>query len=341
MYSKLFLSIVVITFLSLSSIMVIKAASEEDVEQLNSETDSGFNNLADEYPLIVAAIDGDVAVIQELIQDGADVNFQNENGWTATIAAIENAHYEALLKLIELEADLNIQEGDGWTGLMFAAFHGDIDMVEAILSNNGSPLIANNQGAYAHTIARNQNHIQVYETLIDYSLQQAMLVENIGLVVEFIQEGAPIDFQNEAGWTPLILAVALNAYDEANTLIELGASIHLAENDGWTPLIFAANNGFKELTSLLLSKGSDVSHANVNGTTALQYAINNNFDDIVELFSQYTTEAVVTPTETVSSEETVVNTEAKVVDSGSVEDSTTEETTETQKGEKKKGLFNW
>ena len=68
-------------------------------------------------------------------------------------------------------------------------------MVEAILSNNGSPLIVNNQGAFAHTIASNQNHVEVYETLIDFSLQQAMLEENIGLVVELVQEGAPADFQ--------------------------------------------------------------------------------------------------------------------------------------------------
>ena len=96
----------------------------------------------------------------------------------------------------------------------------------------------------------------------------------------------------------MILAVALNAYDEAVALIDLGASIHLAENDGWTPLIFAASNGFKDLTSLLLSKGSDVTHANAKGTTALQFAIDNKYDDIVELFSQYTTESAVPPTHT-------------------------------------------
>ena len=101
MYSKLiiFLSIALITLLSVSNTIVVKAAPDEDIEQINTEPEGGYTEIAEQFPLIQAAIDGDAALIQELVQDGTDVNYQNENGWTASIAAVENANYDALLKV--------------------------------------------------------------------------------------------------------------------------------------------------------------------------------------------------------------------------------------------------
>ena len=105
------------------NIVTVKAVTEEEIDQVAVEPEGEYFSVEDEHPLIQAAIGGSPDQIQELIQDGADVNFQSPNGWTATIAAVENNQYENLLKLIELEADLNIQEADGWTCLMFAAYH--------------------------------------------------------------------------------------------------------------------------------------------------------------------------------------------------------------------------
>jgi len=49
------------------------------------------------HPIIEAAIAGDVKTIETLLQEGVVVDYQNENGWTPSIFAVEYHRYEALL----------------------------------------------------------------------------------------------------------------------------------------------------------------------------------------------------------------------------------------------------
>ena len=69
----------------------------------------GFGN----SPLKIAAVRGDVAAIEALVQAGADLNALNEHGCTALHHAVAQGHYSAASRLIELGALLNIRDQFG------------------------------------------------------------------------------------------------------------------------------------------------------------------------------------------------------------------------------------
>lgn len=51
------------------------------------------------HPLLEAASDGDLEKIDSLLQEGVTVDYQNENGWTPAIFAVEYHKYDALYKV--------------------------------------------------------------------------------------------------------------------------------------------------------------------------------------------------------------------------------------------------
>ena len=65
--------------------------------------------------LIWAANLGRDNIVSILIQHGADLNIQNEDGKTALYKAAENGKNQITTALIEAGADLHIQDNDGKT----------------------------------------------------------------------------------------------------------------------------------------------------------------------------------------------------------------------------------
>ncbi len=59
-------------------------------------------------PLMLAAHDGRIAELRQLISDGADVNVKSSFGWTALMFASREGHKEAVVSLLEKGADPHI-----------------------------------------------------------------------------------------------------------------------------------------------------------------------------------------------------------------------------------------
>jgi uncharacterized protein len=72
--------------------------------------------------LIKAAAQGDGNSLLELIAEGADVNAQNEHGYTALIYVANRGDVETLKALLDAGADVNRKNKFGMTALMRAAF---------------------------------------------------------------------------------------------------------------------------------------------------------------------------------------------------------------------------
>jgi ankyrin repeat protein len=80
--------------------------------------------------LHAAAYAGDAAVVEFLIDRGADVNdAQNKAGVTPLFPAVEENHTDVAELLIARDADLGVKERHGFTPLTRALFKGNEDMV--------------------------------------------------------------------------------------------------------------------------------------------------------------------------------------------------------------------
>ena len=63
---------------------------------------------------------GHVEVVKALLSASANVNAQDENGWTALMSASLKGHVEVVKALLSAGADVNHQDKKGWTALCYA-----------------------------------------------------------------------------------------------------------------------------------------------------------------------------------------------------------------------------
>jgi len=104
-------------------------------------------------PLMKAAFDGSVAEVKKLAGAGAELNAQDEYGWTALRFAARAGKVEAAGALIELGADVNLASKSGTTPLMSAAGSGYSEMIEFLLKAGADTTAVNNAGETAFRIS--------------------------------------------------------------------------------------------------------------------------------------------------------------------------------------------
>jgi len=88
-------------------------------------------------PLMVAAERGYTEVVKALIDSGADVNAQRNNGWSALIHAARYGRTETVRVLMDAGADVNAKSNDGKTALMLASQYDHTGVVD-ILKQSGA-----------------------------------------------------------------------------------------------------------------------------------------------------------------------------------------------------------
>ncbi len=88
---------------------------------------------------------------------------------------------------------------------------------------------------------------------------------------------------DDAGDTPLYVAVANGRKDVAEFLLSHKANVNAKSTDGLAPLHWAAAIGNKDMVELLLAHHADVDIKNNNGETPLHLAVVFNYKDVVEL----------------------------------------------------------
>ena len=76
--------------------------------------------------LTTAAREGNLAVAEEMLAKGADVNFQDGEGKSALMLAAESGHTEVVRVLLEAGADVDSKDGNGCTALTLAAARGHV-----------------------------------------------------------------------------------------------------------------------------------------------------------------------------------------------------------------------
>ena len=112
----------------------VKAGDYAEVKRLieaeadvNAQDNNGFT------VLMLASANGHIDVAQLLIEEGADVNAQDKIGATALIVASRRGQTYIVKLLIEAGADVNAQTNDGGTALMFASQDGHTEVVKLLI----------------------------------------------------------------------------------------------------------------------------------------------------------------------------------------------------------------
>lgn len=187
-------------------------------------------------PLLVAAAMGHVKVAALLIENGADVNAKENNGFTPLHRAAAKDHVKVAALLIEKGADVNAKdEIQGNTPLHTAAFDGHLDMATLLIKNGAD---VNSKSSYGFT-----------------PLHRAAAKGLVAVVELLINKDAKVNAKTDIGDTPLHLAAAKGHVKVAALLIGNGANVNAKNNDGFTPLHNACRDHVELIYGFLMMKG--------------------------------------------------------------------------------------
>lgn len=89
-------------------------------------------------PLNVAARNGHVACLTLLLDWGAEVRLESENGTSALMEAASRGHAACVAELMKAGADPDVENYRGTTAVMMAAAEGHADVVRCLLQHNAS-----------------------------------------------------------------------------------------------------------------------------------------------------------------------------------------------------------
>ena len=174
--------------------------------------------------LIEAARTDDAKTVQKLINEGADVNAKDEQGWSALMHAADQGHQAILELLLAQGADVNVKDQFGRTALSRAAVAGHPTTVQ-LLERAGASLDAS------------APPLQSYARLIEAAAE-----DDVDAVQALLAEGASANW-NVDGYTPLMEAAREGQIGALRALLKEGANINAKNLFGMTSLMGAAGSG--------------------------------------------------------------------------------------------------
>ncbi|RMZ96169.1 TANC1 isoform X2 [Brachionus plicatilis] len=152
-------------------------------------------------PIILAASEGHLAIIDILIERGAELNAQDRDGLSALSWACLKGHHNAALALLEHPVDVNHTDQSGRTALDLATFYGDVRLVQLLIERGAQ--------------------IEHVDKIGMRPLDRAIGCRNVPVVSCFLKKGAKL---NPATWAmaqgkPEIVITLLNKLvEDGNTL---------------------------------------------------------------------------------------------------------------------------
>ena len=266
-----------------------------------ADIDKGRND--NQTPLMIAAQKGHVSVATFLIEHGANVDLQDENGNTALHHTLygSDVSCEILSCLTGSGADVNGVNKVKHTPLMIAAKRGHLNALTLLIKHGAHDVDLQDSDGYTAL------HYAVYSSDISCEILSCL----IGI-------GADVNARTNNGVTPLMIAAEEGHINAVTSLVKCGANVHLHDKDGQralhhamqspqasicevlsclikngadvnahtfhneTPLMLASRDGHVNVVTFLIKHGADVDLQDKDGDTALHYAASSSLPEIVE-----------------------------------------------------------
>jgi hypothetical protein len=124
----------------------LKALHATNPDTLNSVNENGFS------PLIIATYKNQIKVVEFLLKNNADVNFDSPEG-TALIGACYKGNFEIVELLIQNKANVNVVGGNNISPLIFAVQSKNKKLVKLLVQNGADQTIKDSAGRTAKDYA--------------------------------------------------------------------------------------------------------------------------------------------------------------------------------------------
>ncbi|EFZ03329.2 Ankyrin repeat-containing domain protein [Metarhizium robertsii ARSEF 23] len=193
----------------------------------------------------------------------ANVDIQDENGWTALHGAAAKGNESILLHILDEGANIITRDIDGWTPLDVAVINGHATAMAILrdkMANNSvvaTPRLVNNEHARCILEEMSQRKSTGSEGVS--GLRSFVNSKHTARLQAMLDVGADIDELDPVGGaTALTLASWFNDTDIAKLLLDNGATIDAKDSSGRTALHVAVEGGYCDLVGLLVDNGADI-----------------------------------------------------------------------------------
>ncbi|MBQ7577778.1 MAG: ankyrin repeat domain-containing protein [Synergistaceae bacterium] len=210
----------------------------------NKQSEPEINKSDESKPPIMSDKDfvslcksGNVAEIESVINNGANVNARNRN-ITPLMGVLQcNVELTELAELlIKKGADINAKDNFSNTVLMRAAIRNYTKTAELLIKYGANLDAKNNIGVTALMWAIYKGYTELAELLV--------------------KKGADVNAKDNFSCTALMRAAEYGYTKTAELLIKYGADVDAKSNKGWTALMLALNYSHTETADLLRSYGA-------------------------------------------------------------------------------------
>ncbi len=182
--------------------------------------------------LIQAAKSGNLELVEKLLQEGADIDYQDQIDWTALMYAVIDTNNDDMAKLLLGKgANVNITDSEGISVLAITILDDKFDFAQLLIDNNANLDSQDVGGATPLMDAVERNKVNFVELLLE--------------------KGAKVDLQDEWGFTALMYAAKYNRPDIAKLLLEKNARVDLQARYGFNALDLAKKYHSTSVVQLL------------------------------------------------------------------------------------------
>lgn len=236
-------------------------------------------------PLRAALARGYMKVAAVLLQHGAEVDVQDNLGWTPLHWASQAGRRDIVKFLLEHNADVNAQTGPGNTPLHLASGEGEPGIARLLLQHRAIVHYRDNKGWTSLHTASNNGHLDVVQLLLESGaivdarnrvqktpLALASMNGHVEVSRFLIERGADVNSRTKESWVPLHIAARFGHLDVVQLLLDHDVDVDVQEEDRWTSLHLASANGHLEVVELLVQRDAIVDMRNDKGETPLDWA---------------------------------------------------------------------
>lgn len=200
--------------------------------------------------------------------------------------AVRNNDVDGVKAAIEEGADVNVQDEDGWTPLMWAALHQSLDMVQLVIRHGANPNLVDERGEVLQMLST--DHLAVGESVIEIVSCNERLLEHAKAgrwheIDHELQIGAWVNVRDEARRTVLLWAARSGACEAVTNLVNKNADLDARDESGWLPVHWAAQSGSVEMMCNLHYLGADFVSRTYVGETALHIAAQYNDGAMIQV----------------------------------------------------------
>ena len=300
---------------------------------------NSLSALSFDEEFISACTSGNLNRARELLSEGANIEVRDGcDHQTALVFSANRGHFQIVEMLLKKGADINAQDDKGWTALSEASYKGRVQIVELLLKNKASTIpstswldskehgnaifwcIESSHNKYEEKLAivklllesnaepegvdyLNRNSLEIAKTknyrelvellekykaeriarLNEYALLEAIRNQDINKVKIYLEKKVNPNALLPNGESILNYAVSAQNYAIVKELLTHGANPNTANELGTSALMAAVRYDNEALISLLLANGVNVNKKDNKGRTALFYAAENSNIAIINM----------------------------------------------------------